>query len=277
MLSNPVVASILVGAASGFLLIPLPGVVDRTVELVSQAAVPLSLIALGMGLAEYRIQEGWRISSTISFLELVLHPCVVYVLARLLALPVLETQVVVVLASLPVGANVYLMSRQFNALGGPVAASLALSTALAAVTTPPVLALTTEAPRRGLRLGQTVDAIVQELHPMRVRRRRTLEHTARLVEQKLLVIGVVNEPAKIARKTLDHLVVLAHSGQECFRAHARIAGAGGVGDEVARLEAFVERMRTRPAGHRLKTRAKRDYDAAAANGRMVSHRSSCAM
>ncbi len=45
------------------------------------------------------------------------------------------------LASLPVGANVYLMAREFGALGGPVAASLVLSTVLAAVTTPVVLVL----------------------------------------------------------------------------------------------------------------------------------------
>ena len=44
-------------------------------------------------------------------------------------------------AALPVGANVYLMSRQFDTLGGPVAASLVLSTALAAVTTPLILVL----------------------------------------------------------------------------------------------------------------------------------------
>ena len=45
------------------------------------------------------------------------------------------------LASLPVGANVYLMSRQFDTLGGPVAASLVLSTALGAVTAPVILTL----------------------------------------------------------------------------------------------------------------------------------------
>jgi predicted permease len=45
-----------------------------------------------------------------------------------------------------VGANVYLMSRQFDSLGGPVASSLVLSTALAAVTTPLFLAWTGTAP-----------------------------------------------------------------------------------------------------------------------------------
>jgi malonate transporter len=142
VITNPVVASILVGTAWGLVAIPLPAIVDGTLELIGQAAVPLSLIALGMGLAEYPINEGWRISTTMCVLKLVVQPATVYALARWLDLPPLETQAVVMLASLPVGANVYLMSRQFNTLGGPVAASLVLSTALAAVTTPVILALT---------------------------------------------------------------------------------------------------------------------------------------
>jgi malonate transporter len=53
----------------------------------------------------------------------------------------METKVVVLLGSIAVGANVYLMSRQFKVMEGPVAASLVLSTALASVTTPLVLTL----------------------------------------------------------------------------------------------------------------------------------------
>jgi malonate transporter and related proteins len=142
VLTNPVVASILLGTGWGLTAIPLPAIVDGTLDLISQAAVPLSLIALGMGLAEYPIGEGWHVSTTMCALKLILQPTMVYFLARWLALPPLETQAVVMLASLPVGANVYLMSRQFNTLGGPVAASLVISTALSAVTTPMILAFT---------------------------------------------------------------------------------------------------------------------------------------
>ena len=41
-----------------------------------------------------------------------------------------------------VGANVYLMANQFKVVGGPVACSLVLSTLVASVSTPLVLALT---------------------------------------------------------------------------------------------------------------------------------------
>ncbi len=58
--TNPVVAGILAGTAFGFTGVVLPSVIDRTLELVAQAAVPLSLVALGMGLAEFRVRDGWR-------------------------------------------------------------------------------------------------------------------------------------------------------------------------------------------------------------------------
>jgi malonate transporter and related proteins len=141
VIRNPVVASIIAGTAFGFLDVPLPAFVDRTLAMVSDAAVPLSLIALGMGLAEFGIRAGWRESFAIAGLKLILQPAAVYALAIALALPPLETAAVVMLAALPVGANVYLMSREFGVLSGAVASSIVLTTALAALTTPLTLAL----------------------------------------------------------------------------------------------------------------------------------------
>jgi hypothetical protein len=138
---NPVVAAILAGTAFGFTGWKLPGVAERVLTLLSNAAVPLSLVALGMSLAQYGAREGWRESLAMAALKLVAHPLAVYALARLLALSPIETQAIVVLASLPVGANVYLMSRAFDTMQGPVSSSLVLSTALAAVTTPIVIGL----------------------------------------------------------------------------------------------------------------------------------------
>jgi hypothetical protein len=141
VLTNPVVAAILLGTLFGLTGQSIPKPVDVPLALLGQAAAPLALMALGMGLAEYGIRDGWQISLTITAVKLLLQPLVVWALARILELPPMETQVVILLASIAVGANVYLMSRQFKVLEGPVAGSLVLSTALAALTTPLVLAL----------------------------------------------------------------------------------------------------------------------------------------
>jgi predicted permease len=138
---NPLIASILLGVGFGFTGLTLPAMIDETLSLMSQAAVPMSLIVLGMGLAEYGVRDGLRASVVLSALKLALFPLVVFGIARLIRLPARETQAVVMLASLPVGANVYLMARTFGALEGAVAASLVLTTAAAAVTTPLLLTL----------------------------------------------------------------------------------------------------------------------------------------
>jgi malonate transporter len=141
VLRNPIVASILAGTAYGFTGLPLPAFLDQTMALLGNAAIPLSLVALGMGLAGFGAGAGWRESAAMALMKLVVHPLAVYLLARLLELPPVETAAVVMLAALPVGANVYLMSREFGVLTGAVASAIVVTTALAAVTAPLVLAL----------------------------------------------------------------------------------------------------------------------------------------
>ncbi len=141
VITNPLVAAIVSGSLFGLSGFKLPALIEAPLAMTGQAAAPMSLIALGMGLAEYGIRAGWRQSIAICVLKLIVQPLTVWIIARMLGLPLLETQVVVLLASLAVGVNVYLMSRQFKTMEGPVAASLVISTALAALTTPLVLTL----------------------------------------------------------------------------------------------------------------------------------------
>jgi predicted permease len=139
--TNPIVAAIVSGTLFGLSGLRLPELADAPLRMMGQAAVPLSLVALGMALAEYGIRAGWRIAAAICALKLLLQPLVVWLLAVGLGLPLLETQAIVLPATLPVGINVYLMSNRYGTLEGPVAASLVLSTAAAAVTTPLALTL----------------------------------------------------------------------------------------------------------------------------------------
>jgi predicted permease len=141
VLTNPLIIGILSGTLFSLTGLPLPTFVDQPVGMLGQVAAPLSLVVLGMGLAEYRISEGWQLSSAICFFKLIVQPLIIWLLAWMMDLPPMETRVVVLLGSMAVGVNVYLMSRQFNVLTGPAATSLVMSTALAAVTTPLILTI----------------------------------------------------------------------------------------------------------------------------------------
>jgi malonate transporter len=141
---NPIVASIVGGTLFGLTGAKLPWLIDRPLALLGRVAGPSALIVLGLGLAQYGVRRGWQQSLAICALKLVFLPLVVWGLAALLRLPALETRVIVLLSSMATGANVYLMSIQFKSMQGPVASSLVLSTALAALTTPVLLSLLTQ-------------------------------------------------------------------------------------------------------------------------------------
>ena len=138
---NPIIIGIITGASFGLTGWSLPSLLEHTLVQVAEPSAALSLIVLGMGLAEYNVKAGWRQGLLIVALKLTIQPFVVWGLATLLGLPMMETKVVVLLASLPVGVNVYLMARQYQRLEGTVAASLVLTTVLSAITTPTILVL----------------------------------------------------------------------------------------------------------------------------------------
>ncbi|MCF8191850.1 MAG: AEC family transporter [Burkholderiales bacterium] len=142
VITNPVVASIVGGAIYGFAGLEIPAAIDRPMAMLAEATGPMSLVALGLSLAEFGIRKGWKASSSIAAVKLLLHPLAVWGIARAIGLPLIETQAVVMMASLATGVNVYLMSRQFEALEGETSAALLISTALSAVTVPLWIAAT---------------------------------------------------------------------------------------------------------------------------------------
>ncbi len=142
VVTNPVVASILLGSAWSLTGLPMPSPIGSTLNLLGQSAVPLALVTAGFGLAAYRIREGIGMAAVITVLKLAALPLLVLLIARVTGLPALETQVVVLLSSISVGVNAYLMAREFNALQGPIGTALLLSTIGSAVTVPIVLLLT---------------------------------------------------------------------------------------------------------------------------------------
>ena len=141
VLANPIVIGILSGSLLSLSGWSLPAAIDAPIAMLGETASPVSLVVLGMGLAQYGIREGIAISVSVSAIKLIVQPLVVWGLAWMIGLPKMETQAVVLLASMSVGANVYLMSCQFKVLEGPTASALVLSTLAASVTTPLVLAL----------------------------------------------------------------------------------------------------------------------------------------
>jgi malonate transporter and related proteins len=139
VLRNPFILAIVGGAAFGRLGFALPPRADAALAAVGSIAAPAAMITLGMGLAAFPLSQEWVSGLTVCALKLIVQPLIVWLLAIALGLPVLELQAVVLVASMAVGVNVYLMAVQFRALEHTIASSIVLSNVLAAFTTPLLL------------------------------------------------------------------------------------------------------------------------------------------
>ena len=140
VLRNPIVLSIVAGTLFGRAGLSLPSRIDKALGFISVIAGPVALVALGLELAGFAIRRAWTQTLALCSVKLVVQPLVVWALALAIGLPRLELEAVVLVASMAVGINVYLMSLRFQVLQGEVASSIVLSNALAVLTTPLVLA-----------------------------------------------------------------------------------------------------------------------------------------
>ena len=73
VITNPIVAAIVAGSLFGLSGFKLPTLIEAPLAMTGQAAAPMALIALGMGLAEYGIRAEWRQSIAICVLKLVVN------------------------------------------------------------------------------------------------------------------------------------------------------------------------------------------------------------
>ena len=140
-LRNPIVIGIILGLLWSLTGLEMPVPLKKTVDPMANAASPVALFAVGVGLTQYKLRSHFETTGLITVLKLGVQPVVVFLLGHLMGLTGPELQAVCLLGCLPVGVNVYIMAQEFNVLQGPTANSLLLTTILAAVTLPAVLSL----------------------------------------------------------------------------------------------------------------------------------------
>lgn len=109
----------------------LPAVIDKPLELLANAFNPLALVLVGVTLANTPVGRHWRAALALAGVKNLLHPLLVYGLCRLLGVDGLPMTVMVVAASLPIGANVFLFSQRYQVAEEMTTASVVVSTALA--------------------------------------------------------------------------------------------------------------------------------------------------
>jgi hypothetical protein len=119
----------------------MPPVLDRPLQLLGNAMGPMSLLLVGATLASARIGMQLKGAIGLALLKNLALPALVATVGLVMGLHGLPLTVLVVTASLPIGANVFMFSQRYQVAEELVTAGVAVSTALAMVTVSLVMAL----------------------------------------------------------------------------------------------------------------------------------------
>jgi malonate transporter and related proteins len=134
----PIIAGLLYAQTS----LGIPAAIDKPLQLLGNAFSPLAVILVGITLASTRVGEHLRVALGLSFLKNIAHPLVVAGVGLLLGLQGLPLAVMIVTASLPIGANVFLFAQRYETALPEVTAAVAVSTGVALLSVALALSLT---------------------------------------------------------------------------------------------------------------------------------------
>ncbi|WP_066268566.1 AEC family transporter [Hydrogenophaga palleronii] len=133
-LIHPVPLPILCGLLFAQTGLALPLVVDKPLQLLGSAFGPISLVLVGVTLANTSMQGHLRQALCVSLSKNLVLPAMVGLSAWALGITGLPLTVLVVAAALPVGANVFLFAQRYSVAQEVTTASMGLSTVLALFT-----------------------------------------------------------------------------------------------------------------------------------------------
>ncbi|TXT36313.1 MAG: auxin efflux carrier [Comamonadaceae bacterium] len=138
---HPVPLPIIVGLLFAQTGLVLPDVLDRPLQLLGNAFGPMALLLVGATLTQVQVGSHLYPALGISCLKNLALPVLVATVCWLSGLRGLELKVMIVAASLPMGANVFLFAQRYQVAQDLVTASMAVSTALGLISITLVMSL----------------------------------------------------------------------------------------------------------------------------------------
>ena len=138
---HPVPLPIILGLLFAQTGLVIPDVVDRPLHLLGNAFGPVALLLVGATLTQVRVGPHLRAALGISLLKNLMLPALVASVCWLSGLRGLSLSVMIVAASLPMGANVFLFAQRYQVAQELVTASMAVSTVLGLATITLVMSL----------------------------------------------------------------------------------------------------------------------------------------
>jgi malonate transporter and related proteins len=142
VLLHPFFVAAAAGAVSSAIGLHLPTALDTFVEMLSLAAAPSALFALGITLSKRRFAGVGPEFPVIVGLKMLVHPIIVLVVLSIIGgFDPLWVSVAVLMAALPTAASVYIFAEQYGVYLEGASSSILVTTLVSAVTVPALLYL----------------------------------------------------------------------------------------------------------------------------------------
>jgi malonate transporter and related proteins len=136
VLGNPLILACFLGAAIGFLKLPLTFGVLPLLHLLGEASLPLGLLAIGAALDLGAFRGGARAIAASTLAKLVAMPLASWSIGRLIGFDGLPLVITVLFQALPTAPSSYIAARQLGGDYTLMAAILTVETGAAAITLP---------------------------------------------------------------------------------------------------------------------------------------------
>ncbi len=138
---HPVPLPIIMGLLFAQTGLQMPDVIDRPLQLLGNSFAPLALVMVGVTMAASPAGNQLRGAFVVALVKNMVHPALMAGAGWALGLRGVPLAVMVIAASLPIGANVFLFSQRYQVAQQLVTASVAVSTGLGIVSVSVVMLL----------------------------------------------------------------------------------------------------------------------------------------
>ncbi|MEH6470693.1 MAG: AEC family transporter [Halopseudomonas sp.] len=141
LLKNPLIIACALGASLNLSGVGMPSPLIPVLELLSRMALPLGLLAVGVGLDLRVLRSGGLALWGSCLLKLLLYPLCFASIAAVLSLPQDATAVLLIFFALPTAPSAYILARQMGGDAPLMAVMITLQTLLAMLTMPIVISV----------------------------------------------------------------------------------------------------------------------------------------
>ena len=138
LIKNPLLVAVIIGLLVAGLQIPIPGILNQSINMIAASVTPIVLIVIGLfiGRSEFGSIKKWLPSLAFSMISLMLLPAFFYYGVILAGEPAREFSTSIIQAAMPLAITPFALADMYKLNKKFIARSIVMSTILSIITIP---------------------------------------------------------------------------------------------------------------------------------------------